>query len=72
MMKTERRKEVKAMMFDEHRARMMAEQRRREAEMAQRAYELKMKKGEHDDVPDDEGKTSKAKKRGRLWRFFIG
>ena len=35
------------MQFNEHQARMLAEQRQREAEMKQRAYELEMKQGKH-------------------------
>lgn len=45
------------MMYDEHRARMIAEQRQREAEMKQRAYELEMKQGKHGRTPDGQRPT---------------
>ena len=54
MMKAEHRKEVKTMQFNEHQARMLAEQRQREAEMKQRAYELEMKRGKHGHVPNED------------------
>ncbi len=40
------------MQFNEHQARMLAEQRQRDAEMKQRAYELEMKQGKHGHVLD--------------------
>ena len=63
------------MMFDEHRARMMAEQRQREAEMAQREHQRKLRDEGHAQVPgeqEEKNKSSTAKKRGRWWRFWIG
>ena len=54
MMDAEHRKEVKTMQFNEHQARMLAEQRQREAEMKQRAYELEMKQGKHGHVPNED------------------
>lgn len=42
------------MQFNEHQARMLAEQRQREAEMKQRAYELEMKRGKHGHVPNED------------------
>ena len=71
--KTEDRKEVKSMMFDDQRARMMAEQRQREAEMAQHEYQRKSEIERNSQSPDDEeeeGQTSKAKKRRPWWRFW--
>ncbi len=43
------------MQFNEHQARMLAEQRQREAEMKQRMYELEMKQGKHSQSPDGDG-----------------
>ena len=54
MMRSEHRKEVKAMQFNEHQARMLAEQRQRDAEMKQRAYELEMKQGKHGQGPNED------------------
>ena len=52
--KAEHREEVNTMNFNEHQARMLAEQRQREAEMKQRAYELEMKQGRHAQAPEGE------------------
>ena len=42
------------MQFNEHQARMLAEQRQRDAEMKQRAYELEMKQGKHGHTPNED------------------
>ena len=66
------------MRMDEHRIRMISEQRRRDAESGVRNYqnryrheeeaeELELEKqGQH------QKKAPPKKKRGRWWRFFIG
>ena len=50
------------MNFNEHQARMLAEQRQREAEMKQRAYELEMKQGRHAQAPEG-GEGSRVRAR---------
>ena len=61
------------MMFDDQRARMMAEQRQREAERAQHEYQRKSEIERNAQLPNDEeeeGQTSKAKKQRPWWRFW--
>ena len=43
------------MQFNEHQARMLAEQRQREAEMKQQAYDLEMKQGKYAQSSEEQG-----------------
>ena len=83
--KAEHREEVNAMNFNEHQARMLAEQRQREAEMKQgryaqapegerdREYELEMEQVRRYRRPEgQEQQKAPKKKRGGWWRFWIG